>query len=486
MKTRTMVLAIIATLSLAAWGQDDLATWAKYKTIAVNTTASGANVSGNVENFPLLVRLNADNAEDIFAEAGAGGMDIRFASASGVQRPYEIELWDSTAQQALIWVLADTVKGDDSVATLRIYWGRDEVSAASDGEAVFDTANGFVAVWHMNGTTTETDVTANAFVASPTAAPGTSDSAAIGAGRSFDGTQYFRVEGSASGALNFAMDASYTLSAWVRADSVSTAASTGHGIINKGDHQWTLAVWNRWYETTTKAGNNQWRQATTEAANIALDDHTGTWKYVTGTWTGSPTDQATGRIYLDGVLINTETYDNTSTAGRNEDRDVHIGVLSNEGTGSTEPTGSLERYWIGVLDEIRVSSVARSDDWIKLEYETQKSDAASVILGETQTQSTALASASMAASDLSVTQMAGAGMLFHLQDAGNPHATLSLVDIWGRIVWRGSFANGRLVWDGRVANGAAASSGAYIARVTVRDAQGKVTQVFDRRIPYMR
>src|SRR5690606_30687171 len=59
------VLSITLALATGALAQP-YAAWGKYKEIAVNTKASGANVAGTVTNIPVLIRLNASNAADIF------------------------------------------------------------------------------------------------------------------------------------------------------------------------------------------------------------------------------------------------------------------------------------------------------------------------------------------------------------------------------------------------------------------------------------
>ena len=397
MKTGYRVLAALAVMAMAASAQN-LALWPKYKNITVNTQAGGADVSADVTNFPVLVRLSAANANDIFTEALAGGADIRFGKADGTPLPYEIEHWDATAKLAAIWVLADTVKGNSNSASMRIYWGRTGVASASNGAAVFDTANDYVAVWHMNGTTTETSSTVHTSEATPFNAPG-SAAAAIGAGRTFDGTQHLQVVGSAGGPMNFLADTTYTFSAWIRNDSVvPTGDNTGHAILTKGDFQWALAVFgnpppNRWYEITTHAGEWQWHQTTTNAtaepayAGQYANDNVGVWRHVVGTWDGSPLNASTGRIYLDGVLQKESVFNVTTTTTQVQTaRDVHIGVLSNLGAGNTDATGQLERYFIGALDEITVSANVRSPDWVKLSYETQKPAATAVALGSTQTQ----------------------------------------------------------------------------------------------------
>lgn len=502
-KNLLLGLMLGAVASASAQG---LSQWPKYKNIAINTKASGANVAANVARFPVLVRLDANNANDVFTEAAAGGADIRFADTAGVARPFDIEFWDAANKRAAIWVLADTVKGNDSVAALRMYWGVPTATSASNSKAVFDTAHGFVAVWHMNGSTNETDATANAFAATAFGDPTVNDSAAVGKGRKFNGSQYFQAVGTASSALNLAADAQYTLSAWVRADSVNPTGGTGHVIVNKGDHQWTLATYsgsnqapNRWYEITTKA-NNTWNQTTTAPRSadgyegLPLNSHVGTWRYMTGTWNGTTPEAAVGRIYIDGKLENTTTpnittHANGMDAGRGLARDVHIGALSNQGAGSTEATGAMERYWIGSLDEIRVSRVARDSSWIRLEFETQKPGAATVTLGPTQTVvSVAPMAALRAGQSFFSVKAVGQGLTFQIPAAHDGKAVITLIDTWGRTVWSGAFAPGsaQLGWNGTVKGGMVANSGLYVARLTLMNPQGKAVQVYDRKVPFTR
>src|SRR5690606_649485 len=93
-----IVFAASLALALGAFAQP-YDGWGKYKQIAINTKASGANVSGEVTNFPVLVRLTAANAADIFTGADAAladGADIRFSNADGsAEVPFEIERYDA-------------------------------------------------------------------------------------------------------------------------------------------------------------------------------------------------------------------------------------------------------------------------------------------------------------------------------------------------------------------------------------------------------
>ncbi|MCD6023885.1 MAG: hypothetical protein K0Q91_801 [Fibrobacteria bacterium] len=56
------LLVLSAMAGLFAWpvgAQENYATWSQSRTYILNTTAGGANVAGQVLNFPVLVRLGA-------------------------------------------------------------------------------------------------------------------------------------------------------------------------------------------------------------------------------------------------------------------------------------------------------------------------------------------------------------------------------------------------------------------------------------------
>jgi hypothetical protein len=104
-----------------------------------------------------------------------------------------------------------------------------------------------------------------------------------------------------------------------------------------------------------------------------------------------------------------------------------------------------------------------------------------VTLGTTQEGNvTGVRSESLAARfDFSV-KAQGAGALFRIAESAP--ATVSVMDVRGQVVWSGAFAHGarELSW-----NGANASSGLYVARLSVLDKQGRASSV-DRRLTLAR
>ncbi|MBN1600160.1 MAG: hypothetical protein JW915_01060 [Chitinispirillaceae bacterium] len=71
---------------------EDYSTWSYTKTFTLNTSITGANISSNNVNFPVLLRLNPGNFSD-FSQTLASGADIRFAKTNGVPLRYAIERW---------------------------------------------------------------------------------------------------------------------------------------------------------------------------------------------------------------------------------------------------------------------------------------------------------------------------------------------------------------------------------------------------------
>src|SRR5690606_6889848 len=147
---KRFVSSALLIIAGAATAQENYSQWSFVKELTVNTTGAGINVPNNVVKYPLLVRLGAANAA-IFTQAGANGASLRFTKADGTTRlPHSVDHWDPVGQSAAIWVLADTVYGNTVEGVdMRMYWGKVGAADSSKAAAVFDTANGFRAVWHL-------------------------------------------------------------------------------------------------------------------------------------------------------------------------------------------------------------------------------------------------------------------------------------------------------------------------------------------------
>ena len=331
--------------------------WQFSKTIGLNTSLSGAQTAGAVYGFPVLIRLTTMNF--IFGQAKSGGDDLRFTKQDNAPLPFEIERWDSAGGQAEIWVKTDTIFGNDSVQSLVMYWGNPNAAAASSGPAVFDTASGYQGAWHLGAAAKaiEKDATIRRHDATPYGKTLPADTIGIiGMAKKFDGvSNYFAMKGTANSSLNFPEKGQYSLSAWVNAD---TLDSTFQALVYKGTYQYGLQIRpeNVW-EFNEYKDSTWW-----EGVRYPAVAHT--WKFVVSARSG-----AAEYLYVDGTLVSSTVVFTTRLTGivaRNTASDLQLSHSIDGDEGG--------RYFKGALDEVCVSSVARSPDWIKLCYMNQRMD----------------------------------------------------------------------------------------------------------------
>jgi|GEM_PF-3013568 len=344
MKNRILSLLLMA--GTAAIAQENYSTnWTNHKNVVLNTFNAG--ITANVTGFPLLVRLDSTNAA-IFTQAKTGGADLRFTKGDNTTRlPHQIESWNATTKTAAIWVLVDTVKANLNNQTLRMHWGNSAAADSSSGAQVFKTSGGFQAVWHMNGTTDETDATTNGITATAVVTPAPA-TGMVGAARQFTGTEYFRATGSASGPLNFPYESNFTISAWI-----NPVDLVAHGVIvSKHDLDYALKL-DQNNQLEFFEFNGSWN-----AVNSPTNPNE--WIHAVGVQNG-----ANAALYVNGVLVNDAIIATSGGGSRNEAVDLTIGA---------EPTSNtaVRRFFIGLIDELRMSNVSRSADWAKVDYATQR------------------------------------------------------------------------------------------------------------------
>jgi hypothetical protein len=340
--------------------------WANSAKLILNTTPSGADISTNVIDFPVLIRLNAANFN--FDQAGGNGEDIRFTKANGSQLPYEIERWDAANMVAELWVKVDTVFGNNDHQFITMYWGFPGASSQSNGAAIFDIVKGYTGVWHFGeaGPSVAIDATANHYDGTPSDTAPLSSEGIIGTSRSFDGSSnYLRMSGTAESKLTFQENSTYSVSAWVYADSIDNGY---HFIAGKGNTQYFLK-----FKTAAPVSESmvwefvEFQSKTGWCITNSLETFTTAkqWVYLTGVRKG--TSQF---LYVDGKLIDSTVTVSSSTESRLPDEDFSIGGFITKYINSNEGTCPFK----GKIDEVRISGTAPGADWIKLCYMNQKSD----------------------------------------------------------------------------------------------------------------
>lgn len=308
--------------------------WKYSGTLYILTTPEGADLppAAVVEEFPLLVRLHKDWFD--FAQAKPAGEDVRFSGSTGAPLAYQLEEWDPANGTASLWVRIPRIEGN-ARQPIRMHWGRTEAADESNGKAVFNESNGYLSVWHMGdevrdevGTLTSKDVET------------TVTAGRVGKARHLAGKQGIFCGDKIP---NYpAADGAHSTEAWFRADRPNT----------------TLIGWGN----EGGGRGSKVRMQLRSPPHLRIDSDfsdvkggrrlpMGEWVHVVHTY-----GRDDGRIYINGEL------DGASKPRLDIKRPARLWI-----------GGWYHNYdFVGDVDEVRVSKVARSADWVRLQFENQK------------------------------------------------------------------------------------------------------------------
>ena len=327
------------------WWNND---WPYRKQITLDASATGANIAGSADDVPVLVRLSLANFQ-YFNNLKPDGSDLRaIADDDSTPLEFHIERFDPQAQMALIWVLLPKLAGGGKTS-FYLYYGNANASSASDRAGSYDGEQ--VLVYHF-GPAAGSPQDATHYKSNPTVFQATVNPASlIGAGASFSGSQTITVP--ATGALRLSGAQGYTVSAWVRLRGAQSSAD----IVQLSDQgkELTLGV------SGTQAFA---RYASGSGAPVAAQQTghltTGDWHHLALTLGGG---QLT--LYVDGA---------EAAQAAAQPADI-AGTLTVGGSASSSS------FFTGDMDELEVSDVARSADWIKAAATSQGMMAPLVVYG---------------------------------------------------------------------------------------------------------
>ena len=309
------------------------AAWLYRNLLAFNAST----ISENLTDFPVTAFFDASNLD--FSLVAAGGIDIRIIDKDGVTEiPYERELWDDVGEEAVIHFKVPQVDASSNYTDYAyIYFGN---ATAPDGEDRTNVWNsGYVAVWHMNDLTTSSirDSTVNGNTGTKQADNLPVEAAGlVGKAQQFVAADTDLITGNHTASLQ--STANLTLETLVYADNISgfqtiakkTGASTGYQFYK---HPTT--------ENVTGLANNSDEFS---FGTILVS----TWYHYA--WTFDNNASPKHRGYKDGSQVVTSSIEMTASTTAT----LRIGAFV-----------ALNNDWIGLIDEIRVSNVIRSAQWLK-------------------------------------------------------------------------------------------------------------------------
>jgi len=94
-----------------------------------------SNTAGDLTNYQVRIDLNSTNVGSNF-DWSNNGSDIRFTNSTDDLLNFWIESWDSTGQEATIWVNVTSLPNNTNT-TVYMYYGNSEASSVSNGDATF-------------------------------------------------------------------------------------------------------------------------------------------------------------------------------------------------------------------------------------------------------------------------------------------------------------------------------------------------------------
>jgi len=349
--------------------------------------AAGDISGGPHTDFPVLVFWNSDTDLDDIAKTQANGWDIAFGDASGNQLDHELVSFDQGTGALQAWVKMDLPAAGG--VTFYMYYGNTVVANPSTSNT-WDS--NYQAVLHLqesgNGSTDEfKDATSNArdgrggsFTQTPSRVAGK-----WGFGQDFDDAgddDYIIVK-----PVPDASWTEFTAGVWFNADDTEDDRLWGKnwGTDPNTDMTWVIRKSGAGLGTRVRTNSNS------SGSYSPASYTTGNWTYAVVTWDGTDL-----RVYEDGLLEGTTALAGATLFQSPPTDDLIIGNAL-----------TLDRGFTGIIQEARISDVARSSGWIETQYNNQ--DDPGSFLTRDPEESCALASAPAPAVDLPTQDVCSAG-----------------------------------------------------------------------------
>lgn len=335
-----------------SFAEEDYDSWPGRKTGRLRFSGVGGFVlQSTQETVPILVRLTGDAVQP----TDATGSSLRFADGGGTHLRYEIERWDPVRREADVWVLLHRAgKRSDSYGIV-VYWGLPEAPDWSDGKAVFDTAHGWVGVWHFAGGDPLRDVTANGLRLSGTGWSSTP-------GLAGDGIRLDRGARLEAAVPQGAGSGHAFVSAWGRVDSSGVDGTVVRAVdADNGNASWTLRVGDS--AGLRRAAFQTWAQRSSRfPAATTLPVRFGAWTHLSGVLDANRSTPRL-RLLVDSVMAVDQRFDSMSVPAARLRLQIGGG-------------------WDGMVDEIRLRRSIRHPDVLRMEWGTGRPEATVVWWGD--------------------------------------------------------------------------------------------------------
>jgi RHS repeat-associated protein len=321
-------------------------------------------------NFPVLISgtysylattANGGNVQN------ANGHDVIFTSDANcaTKLNHEVETYVAASGAVNYWVKVPSLSHTTDTTIYLCYGNPSVTTDQSNKTAVWD--NNYKGIWHLSNGTTLNAVDATSNASNGTISGAVATGGRTDGGASLNGTSdHVQVK---AGKVDTSTTTG-TVSAWVK-----VSALDANGVV-LGYGGADLALWGvyirevsgSYYFAIASRKTNAGAYNTVKGSTVLAS---GTWYYVTYSSNGS-----TWKIRVNGATA--ESLSNVLGTNTGDwIGDIAAAALDKSDLGGIYAGGAYSNvnFWHGILDEVRLSNVERSDDWVATEYNNQNSPA---------------------------------------------------------------------------------------------------------------
>ena len=355
--TRILLLTCLLILGWVPAAHADTSWWNQdfsfRKAITIDTTAKGGNVTTAVGRTPLLVRLHSGNFT--FDGVSESGADVRFVAADDkTPLNFQIESFDPVLGVALIWVDVPQVAAD-SQQQIWMYYGNAKAQGGEKAGAVFDAD--YAAVYHFEEPAGTPPHDATAYGNNAVGNDIAGVDGIVGKSARFDGSKIVTLPGSVS--MNVAEGGTFTFSTWIKLDAVADGRALVYAR-RQGEQKLLIGLDHG--VPFVQTGD------ATSAAGEPIK--AGAWTHLAVTAAGDDIE-----LYVDG-----KPYAKLA---------AKLPAMTSQATLGGDIAGQTETFvpFTGLMDEVRLSRIARPATLIAVDAQTQGAESKLLNYGADEKQS---------------------------------------------------------------------------------------------------
>lgn len=336
----------------------DWSQWSYYRTITINQS----KVSGTLQDLPVLINVTDNELSSI---AKPDGSDIAFSDSDGNKLDHQIELYDSSNGHLIAWVRVPFLSGSRNT-NLYMYYGNNNAPPQENIAGVWGST--YAMIQHLNEKVgMHIDSSLNANNATPYGGVSQGVESKIDGGDVFDGsTGYLEVSDDNKSLSGF--NQGFTASFWINMHNTGVKRQT---LLSKYNNITGQLGWFIDYESSN---GSHYLGFFISPDGVNFKSYTASfvpvknvWYFITVVWSSNQIPI----FYVNGIKVSTNGTSKASMIFYNS------GVPLEVGRCIYDPL----RYFDGLLDEIRISNVSSSADWLLTNYNNQVDPASFCSLG---------------------------------------------------------------------------------------------------------